>query len=138
MKKILSIIFFMVLLAFLMTFFCEQNVEFVLLNTYSNNKIDFKGDVKLINDPTILEELYESSNSHYNVDTDISTVILSKKKINKIRRIPKYKLFPVFTHFHEHLQKMMSHGRPYMALQMIDTKTKVFTMLKLWRYQNEI
>ena len=39
---------------------------------------------------------------------------------------------------HEHLQKMMSHGRPYMALRMIDTKTKVFTMLKLWGYQNEM
>lgn len=100
--KYIKIIILIVILFFIgIIFYLSQNVEFALIDTYEKIGMDFKSDVMLINSSEKLEEFYEKENVYYNINMDNSTIILSKKKIKKIKLIPKYKIFPIFTHFIE-------------------------------------
>ena len=88
MKDIKIILLIVILLFLGIIFYFKQNVEFVLIDTYEKINMDFNGDVELINSRKKLEEFYEKENIYYDINMDNSTVILSKKKIKKIKLIP--------------------------------------------------
>ena len=79
---------------------CNNSVKFAYLKTCSIKNVEFKDDVQLINSERnfLFDEL---GLKKYNIDFGKSTVLVSKGKVTKIKRIKKNKYFPVYTNYIE-------------------------------------